>query len=91
MADEHNHRNDVRREDAIQAIKHFRQSDHHFNSDAKFTLLEQINDLNKSKEKIRRILENGEDFWILKLKTLQPHGLNERLNHPYNHSNVWTT
>ena len=79
-----NHRNDVRREDAIPAIKHFSQSNHHFNNHAKFTLIEQIKDLNKSKEEIRRILEDGEDFWILKLKTPQPHGLNDRLNHPYN-------
>ena len=61
-----NHRNDVRREDAVS------QPDHHFNSHAKFTLIEQIKDLNKSKEEIRRILEDREDFWILKLKTLQP-------------------
>ena len=75
-----NHRNDVRTEDAIPAINHFSQSDHHFNNHAKFTISEQIKDLNKSKEEIRGILEDMEDFWILKLKTLQPHGLNGRLN-----------
>ena len=79
-----NHRNDVRREDAIPAIKHFSQSDYHFNSHAKFIPIEQIKNLNKSKEEIRRVLEDREDFWILKLKTLQAHGLNDRLKHPYN-------
>ena len=78
-----NHRNNVRIEDAIPTIKHFSQSDHHFNSHAKFTLIEQIKDLYKSEE-IRRIPEDREEFWILKSKTLQPHGLNDRLNHPHN-------
>ena len=75
-----NHRSDVRK--AMKpAMKQFSQSDNHFNSHAKFTLIEQIKDLNKSIEEIRRIFE---DFWISKLKTLQPHGLNDRLNHLYN-------
>ena len=43
------HRNDVGREDVIPAIKHFSQPDYHFNSHAIFTLIEQINDFNKSR------------------------------------------
>ena len=34
--------------------------------------------------KARRTLEDHEDFWILRLKTLKPHGLNDKLNHPEN-------
>ena len=60
--------------------QHFRAQDHDFNVDAKFTIIEKLekNTLpNKSK-----ILELHEDFWIKKLKTLAPHGLNTKLNHP---------
>ena len=31
---------------------------------------------------MRRTLENHEDLWILKLQTLKPNGLNDKLNHP---------
>ena len=31
--------------------------------------------------KIRRLLEHREDFWILKLQTLSPQGLNISLNY----------
>ena len=55
---------------------------HNFQRDAKFTIIEQIKNLNKEKQDKRKILENKEDFWILKLKTLQPNGLNDKINHP---------
>ena len=45
-------------------------------------IIEQIRKLNKEKQEKRKILEHGEDFWILKIKTLQPYGLNDKLNHP---------
>ena len=32
----------------------------------------------------RRTLEDHEDFWIIRLKTLKPHWLNDKLNHPEN-------
>ena len=32
--------------------------------------------------KIRSLLEHREDFWILKLQTLSPQGLNISLNYP---------
>ena len=77
-----NHRKDSKRVDAIPAIRHFNQSGHNFQRDVKFTVIEQIKNLNKEKQDKRKILENKEDFWILKLKTLQPNGLNDKLNHP---------
>ena len=61
---------------------HFRQADHSFNQDAKFTVIEQIKNNKLDPMKARRILEDHEDFWILRLKTLKPHGLNDKLNHP---------
>ena len=33
---------------------------------------------------MHRTLENYEDLWILKLQTLKPNGLNDKLNHPEN-------
>ena len=77
-----NHRKDFKRVDAIPAIRHFNQSGHNFQRDAKFTIIEQIKNLNKEKQDKRKILENKEDFWISKLKTLQPNGLNDKINHP---------
>ena len=72
----------MKRIDAIPAIRHFSQTGHNFEHDAKFTIIEQIRNLNKEKQEKRRILEHREDLWILKLKTLQPYGLNDKLNHP---------
>ena len=67
------------KEDTIPAARHFSQG-HNFNQDAKFTIIEQIKDKTKSKEEKRKILLNRENFWITKLKTLTPHGLNQELN-----------
>ena len=33
---------------------------------------------------MRRTLENHEDLWILKLPTLKPNGLNDKLNQAEN-------
>ena len=66
-----NHRKDLKRIDAIPAIRH--QTGHNFEHDAKFTIIEHIRNLNKEKQKKRKILEHREDFSILKLKTLQPY------------------
>ena len=72
----------MKRIDAVPAIRHFSQTGHNFEHDAKFTITEQIRNLNKEKQEKRKILEHREDFWILKLRTLQPYGLNYKLNHP---------
>ena len=46
-----NHRKDLKRIDAIPAIRHFSQTGHNFEHDAKFTIIEQIRNLNKEKQK----------------------------------------
>ena len=80
-----NHRKDVNNTEAtISVSKHFREANHSFNRDAKFTLIEKIKNDNISQKDIRKILENHEDLWILKLRTLKPNGLNDKLNHPEN-------
>ena len=74
------HRNDVFREDAIHVCKHFKEPGHQFNKDAKITIIEELKKKDRSLKTMRKILEQREDFWILKLKTLQPDGFNMELN-----------
>ena len=54
---------------------------HNFNVHAKFTTIEEVYNKSLSKLKIRSLLEHR-DFWILKLQTLSPQGLNISLNYP---------
>ena len=77
-----NHRKDARnpRDDTIPACKHFHGNNHDFNKHARFTIIEQIKDFTKSYEDKRALLLRRENFWITKLKTLTPHGLNMELN-----------
>ena len=49
---------------------------HNFNAHTKFTIIEEVYNKSLSKLKIRKLLEYKEDFWILKLQTLSPQGLN---------------
>ena len=80
-----NHRKDVNNTEATLSVsKHFQEANHSFNRDAKFTLIEKIKNHNISQKDMRRTLENHEDLWILKLQTLKPNGLNDKLNHPEN-------
>ena len=74
------HRDDVLREDAILACQHYKQTSHSFNGDATFTIIETLKDQGKELTSMRRTLEDHEDFWIKKLKTLTPFGFNEKLN-----------
>ena len=56
---------------------HFKQPGHNFNKHAKFKLNNTIDtDIDTIKIRLRR----REDFWILKLDTLTPKGLNQELN-----------
>jgi hypothetical protein len=59
---------------------HFSDKNHNFDRDAKFKIIEQIE--NTSLPNINNILLQREDSWILKLKTLTPQGLNSKLNNP---------
>ena len=73
-----NHRKDSKRNDTIPASKHFNGHDHNFSRDARFTLIEQIK--NENQNNITETLKKRENFWIKKLNTLQPNGLNHELN-----------
>ena len=75
------HRNDVFREEAIEVCQHFKQVSHDFNKNAKITIIEELKQHNnKSLKQKRSILEEREDFWIKRLKTLHPNGFNKELN-----------
>ena len=73
-----NHRKDVKDPKAIPADKHFNQTGHNFNKHAKFILIEQLQNIDKtSSETLKDRLKKREKFWINKLKTLTPLGLNQ--------------
>ena len=74
------HRNDALKEDAIPICRHFNQCSHNFRDHARFTIIEQLNDQGKSLQTMRKILEARENFWIKRLGTLAPNGLNQGLN-----------
>ena len=66
---------------AIPACVHFRNEGHNLIQHSKFTLIEQLNETeNISKTALKLRLKRREDFWILKLDTLSPKGLNQDLN-----------
>ena len=76
------HRNDSKKEGTIDIDQHFREPNHSFD-DFRMIVIEEITDRNMTKEQIRHTLLKREDFWILKLQTLEPQGFNDRLNFPH--------
>ena len=76
-----NHRKDVNNPKAISACSHFKIHGHNFMKHAKFTLIGQLTKIsNVSKDTLRLRLKLREDFWIIKLETIAPKGLNQELN-----------
>ena len=76
-----NNRKDVKDPKAIPVDKHFNQTGHNFNLRSKFIIIEQLQDIEKtSNEILKERLKTRETFWIKKLKTLTPSGLNQDLN-----------
>ena len=75
-----NHRKDVNRQNGPQADQHFNLPNHNFNQHARFTLIEQLDNMRIDKDLATLRLKKREDFWIETLKTLDPYGLNAELN-----------
>ena len=75
------HRNDVWKRDGPPSDKRLQMPGHKFNVHPKFTIIEEVYYKLLSKLKICSVLEYREDFWILKLQTLSPQGVNIPLNH----------
>ena len=76
------HRNDAKREDSIAIDRHFQEPGHDFNRDFRLIIIEEITKRNLTTEQNRELLQRREDFWIMKLGTLEPRGFNDRLNYP---------
>lgn len=76
------HRSDANnpKPDTIPACKHFSNTHHNFNRDAIFTIIEKIEDQTKTPEEKHNIILRRENFWITKLQTLKPKGMNQELN-----------
>ena len=75
-----NHQSEVSDTNVILACRRFAQSNHDFNTDAKFTLIERIKNGNKPTEVVQDILrkhKNILDYWS---DTLHHHGQNQELN-----------
>ena len=56
----------MKKANAIAAFKHFTNNEHTFSKHGKFIVIEQLRN-------------TRENFWIKKLKTLTPYGLNQKL------------
>ena len=75
-----NHRKDIKKSNSILACKHFQKKGHNSNKHAKFIIIDKLVNLHGSKEALREMLVIRENFWIQKLKTLVPFGLNQELS-----------
>ena len=74
-----NHRKDTKSQASILACKHFSEQNHKYQQHAEFNLIEQIKKQTITEE-TRALLTRRGNFWVLKLKTLYPDGLNQELN-----------
>ena len=76
-----NHRKYAKDPKAIPVDKHFNRAEHNFNLHAKFIVIEQLQDIEKtSNEIVKERLKTRETFWIKKLQALTPSRLNQDLN-----------
>ena len=75
-----NHREGAKKPNSILACKHFQEQGHSFNKHPKFIIIDKLINLHGSKEALREMLVIRENFWIQKLKTLVPFGLNQELS-----------
>ena len=76
-----NHGKDIKDSSAIITCKHFNSPNNDFNTHRTFTILEQLRNITASSTEIlKERLKQRENFWIRKLKTLAPYGLNQERN-----------
>ena len=75
-----NRRKDVKDSKAILADKLFQKTGHRFNEHARFTIIDRLTKTNLDKEILRECLIQRKNFWIQKIETLYPKGLNQEPN-----------
>ena len=76
-----NHRKDIKKLNAIEVSKHLNSIEHSFSKHGKFIIFEQLRNINTNTTETPKLrLKERENFWIKKLKTLTPQGLNQELN-----------
>ena len=65
----------------IEACKHFTNWNHFFHKHEKFIIIEQINNIkNTSTEVLKQRRKDRENYWIKRVETSAPFGLNQELN-----------
>ena len=63
----------------MEACKDFNNTEH--NGTTQFLILEKLRNINTTpNETLKLRLRERENFWIKKMKTLTPYGLNQKLN-----------
>ena len=65
---------------AIPADRYFAQRDHDFNTDEKFTIIEELQHTKLDKDSITELLKKRQNVWIKNLETLRQKRLNHELN-----------
>ena len=75
-----NHRKIVKDSKAIWANKIFQKNGRRFNEQARFTITDRLANRNIDKEILRECLIQRKNFWIQKIETLYPKGLNQEPN-----------
>ena len=72
-----NHRQDVKNSNAIPVCEYFSRHHHDFNNHGKFIIIELVRNTRTTiTETLKERLKQRENFWIVKLETLAPQGLN---------------
>ena len=77
----YNHRKDAKKEKSIPFDEHFRLPGHDFTKHARFIIIEAL-DKHVNTAIDRKILEEREDHWVSRLKTMKPNGFNDKWNSP---------
>ena len=75
-----NHRKDTKKSNSILVCKHSQEQEHNFNKHTKFIITDKLINVHGSKEALQEMLLVRKSFWIQKLKTLVPFGVNQELS-----------
>ena len=75
-----NHSKDTKNPNSVLAYRRFQQQGHKFNSHSKFIIIDKLVNTSSYKDILSERLIQRENFWIQKLKTLVPYGLNQELS-----------